>query len=251
MKRLKYLLPIILVSVMAHPAKAAYNQWSGSGPYETGLGNRVIKAIAVSQSGNSVYAGTGSGTVHNYSYGFRLTVTIPAADSVIGTGQVVSTPSGISCSSGGTGVCSATYTEEGAPVTLTATTAIDSTFDGWSLDCSGVAPCILAMTSDKNVTANFGRGPDSQGPVARIGSTGYSTLNDAYNAAGSSGTILLLAGDHVVGVLKMNQGKDIIMKGGYNAFFTIVTGLPSVLLGNVSIDSGSLRVNRIKVKPSN
>jgi hypothetical protein len=48
-------------------AYAADNTWTGSGPFATGLGNRVINAIAIDPTNpNIIYAGTGSGTVFMY-----------------------------------------------------------------------------------------------------------------------------------------------------------------------------------------
>jgi len=54
---------LLLSSFFCTTAQAAPNQWNGSGPFATGLGNRVINALAVSPDGKTVYAGTGSGTV--------------------------------------------------------------------------------------------------------------------------------------------------------------------------------------------
>lgn len=62
---------------------AAPNQWTGTGPFATGLGNRVISALAVSPDGKTVYSGTGSGTVFSY------TVTSPTA--ITGTADNIGT----------------------------------------------------------------------------------------------------------------------------------------------------------------
>ncbi|MFH1112272.1 MAG: Ser-Thr-rich GPI-anchored membrane family protein [Patescibacteria group bacterium] len=85
---------------------------------------------------------TTTGTSSNYS----LTVT----KSGTGSGTVTSSPAGISCSTD----CSESYTS-GTNVTLTATVASDSTFAGWSGDCSGTGTCLLTMNSGKNVVATF------------------------------------------------------------------------------------------------
>jgi hypothetical protein len=61
-------------------AIADINQWSGSGPFTTGLGNRVISALAVSPDGKTVYSGTGSGTVFSY------TITPPTVTTNAATG---------------------------------------------------------------------------------------------------------------------------------------------------------------------
>lgn len=49
-------------------ALAADNEWSGTGPFATGLGNRVITALVVSSDGKKVYSGSASGTVFSYAY---------------------------------------------------------------------------------------------------------------------------------------------------------------------------------------
>jgi hypothetical protein len=55
---------------------------------------------------------------------------------------------------GGTG--SATYTDYGTQITLTATADPGSTFTGWSGEgCSGTGTCTVTMTAARNVTATF------------------------------------------------------------------------------------------------
>ncbi len=67
-----------------------------------------------------------------------------------GTGTVTSSPSGISCGS----TCTATVSN-GATIVLTATAASDSTFTGWSGDCTGTGTCSVTLTAAKTVIANF------------------------------------------------------------------------------------------------
>lgn len=70
-----------------------------------------------------------------------------------GTGSVVSAPSGIDCGSD----CSETY-DAGSVVTLTATPAANSVFDGWSgAGCSGTGTCVVPMNAATTVTATFTR----------------------------------------------------------------------------------------------
>lgn len=76
----------------------------------------------------------------------QLTVTIDGS----GTGSVNSTPSGITCPT----TCSGNFAQ-GNNVTLTAVSAVGSTFSGWSGACSGVGTCQVTMDSAKSVTATF------------------------------------------------------------------------------------------------
>lgn len=74
------------------------------------------------------------------------TVTVSTGGS--GEGTVSSNPAGITCP----GDCTQAY-DSGTDVTLTPT-ATTGVFTGWSGDCSGLT-CVLDMTADRNVTANF------------------------------------------------------------------------------------------------
>lgn len=68
-----------------------------------------------------------------------------------GIGQIISTPLLINCGSS----CDAT-TEYGETVTLSAVAGNNSSFTGWSGDCSGAgSQCTVTMTRSREVTANF------------------------------------------------------------------------------------------------
>lgn len=71
----------------------------------------------------------------------------------VGSGTVSSAGGEISCGS----TCTASLTS-GTSITLTATPAAGSAFNGWSGACTGTGICTISMTAAKNVTATFGTG---------------------------------------------------------------------------------------------
>jgi uncharacterized protein len=86
--------------------------------------------------------------------------------SVVGSGSVMSVPSGIDCPS----ACAATFTF-GTSVTLTATPSAGgaSEFAGWTGSCSGTASCVL--TDSGTVTAVFA--PAALTPIHDIQGAGH------------------------------------------------------------------------------
>jgi len=65
---------------------AANNTWTGSGPFATGIGNKVITAVIVDPTNpNIIYAGTGSGTVFQYRLVTKPGVTTTAASDMTST----------------------------------------------------------------------------------------------------------------------------------------------------------------------
>ncbi|MER2562694.1 MAG: hypothetical protein ABTQ32_18350 [Myxococcaceae bacterium] len=94
----------------------------------------------------------------------RLTVTKAG----IGSGRVVSSPTGIDCGSS----CSTTFDTKTA-VTLTATAETGSTFTGWSGACSGASTtCTLTALDAQNVTATFVKAPGTLNVTKAGGGTG-------------------------------------------------------------------------------
>lgn len=86
-----------------------------------------------------------------------------------GSGTVTSSPQSINCGA----TCSAPFTS-GTVVTLTATPDPNSTFTGWSGDCSGTAACTVTMNTAHNVTATFA--PSSYALQLVINGTGSGSV---------------------------------------------------------------------------
>jgi hypothetical protein len=83
--------------------------------------------------------------------GPQPTVALTVNRTGTGSGIITSSPAGISCGSD----CSESYIS-GTAVTLTAASVTGSTFTGWSGGgCSGTGTCVVTLSSDTSVTANF------------------------------------------------------------------------------------------------
>jgi hypothetical protein len=67
-----------------------------------------------------------------------------------GSGIIISNPSGIDCGAN----CNEDYVS-GISITLITTPSSNSSFGGWSGDCSGIGDCVITLNSNKSVTANF------------------------------------------------------------------------------------------------
>jgi hypothetical protein len=79
-----------------------------------------------------------------------INYTLSVSKTGLGSGTVTSNPSGINCGN----TCSKSFAS-GTGITLTATPASGSTFDGWSGSCSGTGTCNVSMTQARSVTARF------------------------------------------------------------------------------------------------
>ncbi len=116
-------------------------------PSQTGIRSATV-SIANNDSSKNPYtfAIQGEGTDMNY------TVTVsPSGD---GAGNVISIPAGINCGP----TCAADF-GLGSTVELQASPELGSVFAGWSgAGCSGTGACMLTMTGDQTVTAEFNTG---------------------------------------------------------------------------------------------
>ena len=123
------------VTLTATPASGStFEGWTGGGCAGTGPCTVTLTA------GTTVFARFAVPRV-------SLTVTREGT----GSGTVTSSPAGIDCGA----VCSASY-ESGTVVTLTATPATGSTFEGWTGGgCGGTGTCTVTVTGNTAVSARF------------------------------------------------------------------------------------------------
>jgi uncharacterized repeat protein (TIGR02543 family) len=128
------------VTLTATPGSGAgFTGWGGAC-----AGSSVTCTVTMStdKSVTADFSGGGGGS------------TVPLAVTVSGSGSGRVTGGGIDCGAGGS-TCAVNATT-GSSVTLTATPATGSTFDGWGGACSGTATtCSVTMDSAKAVSAGF------------------------------------------------------------------------------------------------
>jgi hypothetical protein len=85
-------------------------------------------------------------------------------------GYITSNTGSISCGTGGTGVCSATYNYN-TSVTLTPNPSTGYSFTGWGGSCSGTGSCVVSMTAARSVTATFSNQPPTVGQIIPTSAT--------------------------------------------------------------------------------
>jgi uncharacterized repeat protein (TIGR02543 family) len=128
----------------------------------------------------------------------KLTVTVSGT----GTGMVMSSPSGITCSSG---MCSAMFTD-GTSISLSAMPGMNSALKTWSGACSGAGSCMVTLNGadqtvgadfEPTVTLNVTVTPDSSHVGAAVTSTpaGISCTTGTCSASFATGTSVTLHGD--------------------------------------------------------
>ncbi len=128
-----------------------------------------------------------------------------------GSGIVTSSPSGISCAP----TCTANFAA-GTPVTLTAAPAGGSTFAGWSGACSGTGPCVVVMSANQTVTAQFTAAPATSvlTVVKMGGGSGTVTSNPSGITCGNTCSANFLNGSSVTLTATATGGSTFAGWGG-------------------------------------
>ncbi len=130
---------ITLTAGSAHTVQVAFNP--------TSAGAKSANLTIQSDDGDEASVDVAlSGTGTSASNTYMLTIHKDGT----GSGAVTSAPAGIACGA----TCQASFTE-GTVVTLTAAADGNSTFGGWSGDCSGTGACQVTMNAARQVMAIF------------------------------------------------------------------------------------------------
>jgi len=167
--------------------------------------------------------------------------TLSVAITGTGSGTVNSNPSGIVCS---TASCTADFSRNAA-VTLMASPAGTSLFNGWTGACSNPSGnCAVTMDADKAVTANFTAVPlvRTDGAPAAY----FADLQSAYDAAAAGTTIQAQAAE-LTGNLLLNRGIRVGLSGGYDSAYGSQSGR-TVLKGKLTIRSGMVVIEKVSVR---
>ncbi|MCF8056246.1 MAG: carboxypeptidase regulatory-like domain-containing protein [Desulfocapsa sp.] len=128
------------IILTATPTAGSFMGWSGGC-----TGTNPVCNITMDRVQNVTAFFTDSGASSDHDLGVSITGS--------GAGSVVSSPSGISCDTAGSG-CLAAFAD-GTVVNLIATEDTDSTFMGWSGECSGIGLCSVTMDQVRYVGAIF------------------------------------------------------------------------------------------------
>jgi PKD repeat protein len=117
------------------------------------------------------------------------TSSLTVAKAGTGSGQVTSSPAGISCGN----ACQASF-NFGTVATLTASPDAGSLFTGWSGDCSGSGSCQVTMNQAHSVTATFALSVPPQASFT-VTCTGLTCTFDGSGSADPAGSIASFAWD--------------------------------------------------------
>ena len=156
-----------------------------------------------------------------------------------GSGTIISEPAGIACNTN----CSASF-PEGSIVTLRQTPRY-SLFDGWSNSaCSGTGDCLLTITADSSVTANYSY--DAAHQVKSGDGSYYASIQAAYNVIGDNSTLKLWATTYTES-LTCNRPITVTLQGGYDSGYSSIVGDP-ILNGDLTISNGTVIADGLVIR---
>lgn len=238
--------------------KVYYQADSATQPFQGTGATQGASPIVVPNSSQSITSATISGLDPTRTYFFAVTAYNASGESAYsnivsinalsvslagnGAGNVNSSPSGMSCVSG---TCSTQF-GNGSTVTLFATPSDTSStlsyFSGWS-GCTSTSgsSCTVNMTGNKSVSATFA----SLQPVRIPNGSYYSSLQSAYGAAVTTGTIQAQAVT-LTGNLSASSSKNLTLSGGYDSLYSINNGY-TIISGSLTVAKGALTVEKLVI----
>jgi hypothetical protein len=199
------------------------------------IGSTIVSCTA-KDAGDMTTMGTFSVEVTQL---LSLTAQVTGSGNVIGTSQ---TYPDLSCPD----VCSVDY-PYGVNVLLTANPAWYAQFSGWTGCTSDSNTCQVAMDADKSFSATF---TTVSHPVIVYGDQGYDTLALAVSSMTRDRSIMsrMTYDSTLFEPLLFNQGYTVNLNGGYSDLW-VATGGTTSIKGSITISSGRVNLNGIKVRP--
>lgn len=169
--------------------------------------------------------------------------TVPADLSV--GGDVNSSPSGISCTDGSSGVCSYLFSD-GIEINLAANPNWKSNFYGWGVPCTaaGTGPCVFTPGANSVINATFS--PNYHATVLGHSVLEYTTLTEAYANADEGNAVAA----HVYVFqedLILNRAIPVILDGGKGDMYLTNVGF-TTLQGTLEIQQGSVEVHSLIIQ---
>lgn len=156
-----------------------------------------------------------------------------------GSGTIISDPAGIACNAN----CSGSF-PEGTTVTLHQTPRY-SIFNGWSNGaCSGSGDCLLTITADSSITANYTY--DTAHQVKSGDGSYYASIQAAYNVIGDNNTLKLWATTYTES-LTCNRPITTTLQGGFDSGYTSIVGDP-ILNGDLTISDGTVIADGLVIR---
>jgi len=158
-----------------------------------------------------------------------------------GNGTVNSDPAGITCISGSSSGCTASF-QSGTVVNLIPTPSTSSLFGGWSIGCNGTGACSITLDAATGVTAFF----TSNNKLKLSGATTtHASLQEAYTVANDGETFLMQVYSFI-GNLDFNLPKHVKLKGGLDSSYSSKVGVTTIL-GTLTIEQGSVEVSDVVI----
>jgi len=114
---------------------------------------------------------------------------------------------------------------------------------GWGSDCTGEGPsALVSMTAARTCTADFTGCADQP---ARIGTAGFSDIQQAYGTAGENDTIMVLAADLSEDLL-LDRPVPVTLEGGYGCGYGSNPSM-SLLKGSMTITGGAVTLEKLMI----
>jgi hypothetical protein len=104
----------------------------------------------------------------------------------------------------------------------------------------------MTLDADNSVTALFARDTAHQVNIGDSEPVSYSSLQDAYAAMGTGGTMKLWAISYTED-LACNRPIEATLRGGYDGSYTVISGTP-LLIGTLTVSDGTVIVDGLCIQ---